>query len=89
MLSGIAYTVLLHLIRTSGPVFASQSPHVITLAGVAWGLLLFGERHSLYVWLALALTLGSLVAMLRFKLGMIPTLTATAALGVGISYLLS
>ncbi len=60
VLSGIAFTTLLYVIRTSGPVFASQSAYVITLAGVAWGLLLFGERHSLYVWGALALTLAGI-----------------------------
>jgi drug/metabolite transporter (DMT)-like permease len=57
VLSGLAFTTLLHVIHTSGPVFASQTAYVITLAGVAWGMLLFGERHSLYIWLALALTL--------------------------------
>ena len=49
VLSGLAFTVLLYVIRTAGPVFASQTAYLITLAGVAWGLLLFDERHSLYV----------------------------------------
>ncbi len=57
LISGIAYTCLLYVIRTSGPIFATQSSYVITLAGVGWGMLLFGEHHSLYIWLALALTL--------------------------------
>lgn len=57
VLSGVAFTVLLYVIRTSGPVFASQSAYIITLAGVAWGMLLFAERHSVYIWSALALTL--------------------------------
>lgn len=57
VLSGVAYTTLLYVIRTSGPVFASQTAYVITLAGVAWGMALFDERHSQYVWVALALTL--------------------------------
>lgn len=57
ILSGTAYTILLIVIQTSGPVFASQTAYVITLAGVAWGLVLFDESHSLYVWLALALTM--------------------------------
>ena len=38
-------------------------------------------------WLALALTLGALVAMLRFKLGMLPTLAAVALLGLIVRYL--
>ncbi len=57
VISGVAFTVLLYVIRTSGPVFASQTAYVITLAGVAWGILLFNEIHSAYVWGALGLTL--------------------------------
>lgn len=55
--SATAYTLFLHVIRTAGPVFASQTAYVITLAGVFWGMALLGERHSLYVWAALALML--------------------------------
>lgn len=57
VISGVAYTCLLHVIRTSGPVFASQTAYIITLAGVGWGMVIFDERHSIYIWLALALTL--------------------------------
>jgi drug/metabolite transporter (DMT)-like permease len=57
LLSGIAFTLLLYVINTAGPVFASQTAYVITLAGVAWGMVLFGEIHSVYIWSALALTL--------------------------------
>ncbi len=58
--SATAYTLFLHVIRTAGPVFASQTAYVITLAGVFWGMALLGERHSLYVWAALALMLVGL-----------------------------
>ena len=58
--AGIAYTVLLHVIRTSGPVFASQTAYIITIAGVGWGMVLFGERHSVYIWITLALTLAAI-----------------------------
>ena len=64
LLSGMAYAILLHVIRSAGPVFASQTAYLITLAGVAWGMLLFGERHSLYIWLALGLTLLA-IALVR------------------------
>ncbi len=64
LLSGTAYAILLHVIRGAGPVFASQTAYLITLAGVAWGMLLFGERHSLYIWLALSLTLLA-IALVR------------------------
>jgi drug/metabolite transporter (DMT)-like permease len=57
LLSGIAFTLLLYVINTAGPVFASQTAYVITLAGVAWGMLLFGETHSIYIWAALVMTL--------------------------------
>ena len=57
VISGVAYTCLLYVIGTSGPVFATQSSYVITLAGVGWGMALFGEHHSFYIWAALALTL--------------------------------
>lgn len=64
ILSGLAYTSLLTVIRAAGPVFASQTAYVITLAGVAWGMLIFDERHSLYVWIALAMTLVG-IALVR------------------------
>lgn len=57
LLSGVAFAILLYVIRTAGPVFASQTAYVITLAGVAWGMILFGETHSIFIWSALALTL--------------------------------
>lgn len=57
LLCGIAFTLLLYVINTAGPVFASQTAYVITLAGVAWGMALFGETHSAFIWVALALTL--------------------------------
>jgi len=57
ILSGTCFTMLLVVIRTSGPVFATQSSYLITLAGVGWGMLLFGETHSGYVWAALLLVL--------------------------------
>ena len=53
--SGFAYTLYLVTIRTAGPVFASQTAYVITLAGVLWGMVLFDERHSALIWIALVL----------------------------------
>ncbi len=64
VLSGVAFTILLYVIKTAGPVFASQTAYVITLAGVAWGMILFAETHSIYIWSALALTLFA-IGMVR------------------------
>ncbi len=77
VLSGLAFTALLYVIRTSGPVFASQSAYIITLAGVMWGMVLFGERHSVYIWGALVLTLiGCALVRPRTpqRIGIIPPL---------------
>jgi drug/metabolite transporter (DMT)-like permease len=44
------------LIRISSSVFASQTAYTITLCGTIWGYLVFGEKHSLWIW-------GALLAM--------------------------
>ena len=64
LLSGVAFTILLFVINTAGPVFASQTAYVITLAGVGWGIILFAETHSVYIWSALVLTLAG-IGMVR------------------------
>ena len=48
-----AYALFLHVVTTAGPVFASQTAYIVTLAGVAWGIVLLGEQHSWWVWAAL------------------------------------
>ncbi len=55
----LAYGTFVYLVTYAGPVFAGQTAYVVTLAGVAWGILLFAETHSLWVWGALgAMILG-------------------------------
>lgn len=49
-----AYSLFVHLIRQAGPVFASQSGYLVTLCGVFWGIAIFGETHTAWVWSALA-----------------------------------
>jgi drug/metabolite transporter (DMT)-like permease len=66
--AAFAYAALLYVINTAGPVFASQSAYLITLAGVFWGMLIFSERHSPYVWAALCLMLLGLT-LVRPKRG--------------------
>lgn len=56
----LAYGGFVWLIAQAGPVFAAQVGYVVTLSGVILGILLLGETHSLWVWLALALMLGGL-----------------------------
>ena len=56
----MAYASLLYLIRHAGAVFASQISYVVTLAGVFWGMIVFAEVPSAWVWVALALALAGL-----------------------------
>jgi drug/metabolite transporter (DMT)-like permease len=58
--SALAYSLYIYLIAQAGPVFASQVAYAVTLAGVLWGMALFGERHSSWIWLSLALMLAGL-----------------------------
>lgn len=48
-------------IRMTSPVFASQTAYTITLCGTLWGWLLFGEHHSLWVWMALLAMVAGVV----------------------------
>lgn len=58
--NAVAYSVFYHLIQIAGPVFATQMGYVVTIAGVAWGIVIFGEQHSVWIWGALAFMLAGL-----------------------------
>ena len=47
--------IFLRLILSAGPVFTSLTAYVMTLSGLLWGILLFDERFSGWVWAAFAL----------------------------------
>ena len=55
VVTSFAYVVFLYLIQTSGAVFASMMAYAVTFSGVAWGMIIFGERPSGMVWLVLVL----------------------------------
>ena len=57
LINAVAYTTFIMVIGLAGSVFASQTGYVVTLAGVIWGIVLFGETHSAWVW-------GSVVMMM-------------------------
>lgn len=50
-----AYTGFIWLIGHAGPVFAAQVGYIVTGSGVILGMIVYDERHSLWVWGALAL----------------------------------
>ncbi len=58
--NALAYSLFIYLVNRAGPVFASQVAYVVTLSGVFWGMAIFGEEHSPWVWLSLAVMLGGL-----------------------------
>ncbi len=62
-------------------VFAEVSERQISLLRFTW------PDWTTVDWFALVLTISALIAMLRFKLGMITTLAVAAVLGVGVQYL--
>ena len=67
--AGVVETLLyFHLIKTTGGVFVSFGTFVSLIAGVAWGMVLFSERHDILVWLAVALLLGALLLAAKGQL---------------------
>ncbi len=65
-LAGVVETLLyFYLIKTSGGVFVSFGTFVSLFAGIAWGMLLFSERHGAHVWLAVLFLVGALTLSLR------------------------
>jgi len=60
--SGFAYGMFFYTIKASGPVFASQCAYVVTISGVIWGIIVFSEQHTLWVWISvIAMLLGLLL----------------------------
>jgi drug/metabolite transporter (DMT)-like permease len=60
ILSVFCYGLFIMLVVRAGPVFASQAAYIITLSGVFWGILIFGEEHSLWIWASLGVMLIAL-----------------------------
>ena len=54
-ITAIAYTLYVFTVKNSGPVFASQVGYLVTISGVLWGIAIFGEEHSVWVWASLIL----------------------------------
>ncbi len=48
------------LIRDKGPVFTGQAVFIATPAGVVWGILIFGDAATVWLWASLALLMVAL-----------------------------
>lgn len=62
------YFFITLLILWAGPVFTSQAAYIVTLAGMIWGMVIFQESHSTWIWVAIA-TLLSGLTLVRPRLG--------------------
>jgi drug/metabolite transporter (DMT)-like permease len=54
-INAVFLVLFFEIIRRAGPVFFAQFNYLAVLAGVAWGAVVFGERLSIYLALAMAL----------------------------------
>jgi drug/metabolite transporter (DMT)-like permease len=52
--NAVAYTLYFILVDRAGPVFTSFTANMVTLFGVLWGIVIFSERNSIWVWLSFA-----------------------------------
>ena len=64
LLNAFAYAGYVWLIAAAGAVFASQISYLVTATGMAWSMVLLGERYSLVVWAAAGLMLAG-IALVR------------------------
>jgi drug/metabolite transporter (DMT)-like permease len=55
--SGCAYAMFFFTIKAAGPVFASQCAYVVTISGVIWGIIVFSEQHSIWLWISVTIML--------------------------------
>lgn len=51
----IAYVTFLYLISAAGPIFATFAGYINMVSGVIWGIILWQESHSSWVWGAVVL----------------------------------
>lgn len=60
VLNVLCYGSFVLLVLRAGPVFASQTAYIITISGVGWGILIFNDQHSIWVWASLCVMLVAL-----------------------------
>jgi drug/metabolite transporter (DMT)-like permease len=61
LITVVAYTMFVLSVALFGSVFSSQVGYVVTLSGVFWGMLIFGENPSVWIWLSLLAMIVGLV----------------------------
>ena len=64
-LMGLVWCFAMEIARIADAVYLSLFDYLATLAGVGWGILIFAERHSPWIWGALVLLLASITLVTR------------------------
>jgi drug/metabolite transporter (DMT)-like permease len=54
------FFLMFEIIKRAGPVFFSTSNYIATIVGVVLGMWLFGDSHSLWIWMAMILMFAGL-----------------------------
>ncbi len=65
LIASVAYVVYTTLVKTLGPVSISMVGYVVTATGIAWGIFVFDETHSPFVWAAAAVICAGLFLVNR------------------------
>jgi len=52
--NAVAWVLYFVLVDRAGPVFTSFTANMVTLFGVLWGIVIFAEQNSVWVWLSFA-----------------------------------
>ena len=65
-LAALTFYMYFVLLRRTGPVYFSQVAFIVTINAMIWGIILFDEQHSMWIWLALALVFGG-VALVNWR----------------------
>ena len=61
IIEALCFSLQMYLITRAGAVFASQVGYIVTISGVLWGIFIFGESHSLFVFISFLLVLLGLI----------------------------
>ena len=66
VLAAVNFYAIFELIRIAGPTYMTQANFLSVGFGVAFGVALLGETHSLFVWAAIGLVLAG-VGMVNLR----------------------
>ncbi|MBO6783343.1 MAG: DMT family transporter [Alphaproteobacteria bacterium] len=66
--TGLAFLLFYKIVESAGAVYLGQVGYLVTLFGVAWGVLFFGESTTVWLWVAV-LVVGTGVALVNLGKG--------------------